>query len=345
MSYQFKTYKNKIMKTVITEKKDATKAVAPKATPVAKVEPAKTVKAVEPKEVKAVAPVSDVKLVPTATKSVPVTKKPETKKEVAEVAPVEKIWDMSLVERHVRFEPNSIEYMQYQRLSENRELNKAHVAKLIGKFKKSGNSGSVLKVVCITLNGKDEYFVVDGEHSRTASFELGLPMNVLVFRLRDNEQKTLVDYISEINSNSKSWSNTNILEAYAKLGITEYIEFQAVKKTHGLELGDLLTIFVDYDGTHAKNVFASGAMKFNKNRNYMELLDAVVAVKQLFPRGSKIRRAFFKFCKSIHNETDGKKGVFKGFAQAIIDSKIVFSGGENEVKAQLEPIYNKFMNK
>lgn len=322
-----------------TPKATTTKAVKPVAE--APKTTTKKVEAVQPKPVKDVAPVAE------APKAVPAPVKPEPVKEepikyangVIAIAQNEiKPRESKLVE----FIHASTDYMKYERLVENRLANLAHVKSLKESFLKDGNDGATLKVVQIVVDNVVRQFLVDGEHTRTASNEAGLPLDVKIFTLRDNNYSTLVNYIAAINSKSKNWTNNNVLEAYAKLNVPEYLEFEKVKSETKLELGDLLAIYIDYDVNYAKTLFTTGAMKFNKNRNYAELLEAVLMVKDLFPRGSKIRRAFFWFCKAIHNQRDGKtKGCFKAFAQAIIDSKIEFVGSETEIKALLEPIYAK----
>jgi hypothetical protein len=166
------------------------------------------------------------------------------------------------------FIKDSKDYDALERLSNfNRNVTSTQVKKLIDSMKDFGCVGTVIAV-------------------RTRAFSGGKP----------------VEYIIDLNSNSKQWSSDKYLNMYAELGLTEYILFQKTKKETGLTKTDLLNVYLFGNSAAQDRVYKDGTMTFPNLKKSEQLLNAVMKVKELMPNKAFVRRGLFR----VMHMTDGK---------------------------------------
>lgn len=237
----------------------------------------------------------------------------------------------------IEFINASMDYMKYKSLPTNRDEVPKHVKNLEDSFIKEGNLASTLIVVRVKEKSKYVYYVVDGEHTRKSSFNLNLPLDVKIIKLKDESKKGLTKYVSLINSVKEAWKNKDQVKAHAELGAPEYVEFSRVINELKLSYTDAVNIFMG-NVQNAKKIFDSGEMQFDEARNYKELLEATLKIKEVI-KWARPRRAFFQIASQMGAGGKATKGRFITFADAIVNSKIEFKNNESEVKEQLRDIY------
>lgn len=112
------------------------------------------------------------------------------------------------------------DYSLFTLMVGNREINKAHLKKLIQSMKQRQ------LVVPITVN--DSFQVIDGQHRLEACKQLGLPVYFLI------EPGAGLHEIQQLNTNQKDWTSIDYLQAYCELGIPDYIKFRDFLSNYNL---------------------------------------------------------------------------------------------------------------
>lgn len=104
------------------------------------------------------------------------------------------------------------DYDRFKMLTDNRDLNEAHVHRLADSFRTN-------HLVCpIIVN--DSYQVIDGQHRLAASKKTGKPVYYMVIPNYGIEQVRI------LNTNQKNWTKLDYLEMYAAQGVPAYVELK-----------------------------------------------------------------------------------------------------------------------
>ena len=183
----------------------------------------------------------------------------------------------------------------------NRTPSREHIAKLVASFIEFGSASAWVTVVETKAFGKLKRLIIDGQHTVLASIESGIPVNVQIIRLREDNVLNVTKYMAMKNSISKEWSTDVYLNAYSENGIREYKLFALLKKQHKLTMTDLLYIFLGNGSAKENKAFKSGEMKFLDEAKSLKLLKALLEVRNLIPNKAFIRRAFYKKALEVGN--------------------------------------------
>lgn len=238
--------------------------------------------------------------------------------------------------------PNSLDYMNYSRMDENREQKMPHIKRLIDSYKIWGTAACRLIVVeTFSISGKKEQFVIDGEHTRVAHNMLGLPLNVIIIKLGVDTRENLIKYMAILNNSNKAWTPDNFLVSYAKLNIREYKILQQIRKDTKLTVTDLQLIFL---GRGNEDNFKQGNITFKDENNSMELLEATLKIRMHVPQKSFTRRAFYEICENTNDYDKFANAILKHAKMLRMVNKS-FSENQNEFKIELHQIYNKHIAK
>ncbi len=223
---------------------------------------------------------------------------------------------------------------------ENRPIDETHVKKLIESFATFGTARAIVTVIktkAFSSKNKFEFYKADGQHTSEACNRLGLPYTVMIVSLNEDTPTNVTKYIATLNNNAKAWSNNNYLDAFAKNGLTDYIELRDILTSSKLTITDLLHIFLGKGG-HAENkIFKNGEFKFTDGKG-LELLQATLKVRNLIPNKSFARRSLYKVMRMANDYNRMADAIVRA-SDAMKISQSSFSENEKEFFQHLEKIY------
>ncbi len=237
----------------------------------------------------------------------------------------------------VEFLPNCTDFSKYKLLKgPNRITRESHVNKLVESFKKFGSGSVVITVVKTrSISGKVEYYIADGQHRFLAAQRLELSVHVLIVELLSDSKLNLTKYIATLNNTSASWSPKIYMDSYQSNGIREYIIMSELKTKTGLTMTDLLFIFI---GSNNRKVFTSGEMTFVNEADSMELLDAVMLVRNAIPDKAFVRRSLYKIMRLCKDYNRMGEAILRT-SEALKIAHMKFSENESEFYDHLVKIY------
>jgi hypothetical protein len=224
---------------------------------------------------------------------------------------------------------------------ENRKVNESHVRRLIRSFVEFGSARATVTVLKTrAFSGRVEYYIADGQHTLIACNRLGLSFKVDVIELLEDTALNVTKYIATLNSNAKAWSNNNYLTSYAKNNVKEYKILSDIMSTSGLKITDLLHIFLGGGSSKEVTIFKSGKFSFINEEDSLELLNAVLMVKEMIPNKAPVRRSLYKIMRQAKDYNRMAKAIVKT-AKALEVAQVKFSESEGEFYDHLVKIYKK----
>ena len=237
----------------------------------------------------------------------------------------------------VEFIHNCTDLSKYKMIKgANRKTREPHVNKLVESFKKFGSGSVVITVVRTkSISGKFEYYIADGQHRFVAAQRLELPINILVVELLSDTKLNLTKYIATLNNTSAGWSPKIYMDSYHSNGIREYSIMSELKTKTGLTMTDLLFIFI---GSNNRKTFTSGEMTFVNEADSMELLEAVMLVKNDIPDKAFVRRSLYKIMRLCKDYKRMAEAILRT-SEALKIAHLKFSENESEFYDHLVKIY------
>jgi hypothetical protein len=242
----------------------------------------------------------------------------------------------------VKFIENCTDFSNFKFLKgTNRNVSESHVNELVESFLKFGSaSATVIVVKTKSINGIEEYYYADGQHTVLAVQRLGIGVDVKIVELVNDTKLNITKYIAILNNTSLSWSSKIYLNSFMDNNIREYTIMNELRAKTGLTMTDLLFIFV---GTNSRKDFTNGEMVFVNEADSMELLDAVMSVKNLIPNKAFVRRSLYKIMRVCKDYKRMAKAITKT-AEALKTAHTKFSESETEFYDHLVKIYKSEFN-
>lgn len=223
----------------------------------------------------------------------------------------------------------TMDYDQFEFLSNNREANRSHIEALKRAFEEYGN---LTKTQPVLVN--ERFQIIDGQHRFVACQELGAPIYyTMVPGLGIQEAR-------QMNILHRSWTPDDYARSYAVGGNKHYINFVNLKEDYGWSHSIILD-YVNGD-RKSKGMFAEfreGNMVINDLNAVKERLDMLKAVEEIVgPRLAAYKPFASAFLRVL--SVDGFQ--FDRFLKKLIerpgDLKF-FSTIEDNLR-QLEEVYN-----
>lgn len=137
------------------------------------------------------------------------------------------------------------DYNRFKLINSNRELVPSHVELLKQSIKAKGQYTPII----VKSNGE----VVEGQHRLQVCKELNIPVEYIVKDLDISD-------ISEMNSKSRNWKNSDYLRHWAKRNYQPYMRLLEISDEHkdlGVEVSNLIIIFGN-DGAKSLENFKEG---------------------------------------------------------------------------------------
>jgi len=150
-------------------------------------------------------------------------------------------------------------YNQFKTIASNRELVQSHLDQLKASIKQKGQYTPII----VKSNGE----VVEGQHRLQVCKDLSIPV---LYLIRDLD----ISVISEMNSKSRNWKNSDYLRHWAKRGYTPYmrlLEIEEANKDLGIEVSNYIIIFGN-DGAKSLENFKNGLFKLQYEDRGLEVL-------------------------------------------------------------------------
>lgn len=237
----------------------------------------------------------------------------------------------------IEFIPNCTDFSKFKFLNkENRDTKEPHVNNIANSLLQFGSASVVIIVVRTkAFRGSFEYYVADGQHRIIAAQRLNIPVNVLIVELAVDTKLNITKYIAALNNTATGWTPSNYLNSFKENGVREYTIMDELKMKTGLTMTDLLYIFL---GSNNRKEFSSGEMKFVNEADSMELLDAVMMVKNVIPNKAFVRRSLYKIMRLCKDYKRMAKAILKT-SEALKTAHTKFSENEREFYDHLVKIY------
>ena len=97
----------------------------------------------------------------------------------------------------------------------NRPVNPSHVTKVATSIDKLGCLQPIIVTQIDFINGRNQYYILDGQHKFNALMRLGEEVPYVVIDIKNKQE--LVEAIALLNASSKSWSMQDYVTAWSSL--------------------------------------------------------------------------------------------------------------------------------
>lgn len=149
-----------------------------------------------------------------------------------------------------------------------------------------------LTSACPILVNKN-YYIIDGQNRFLACKKLGKPIYYIVKDIPDRE---IDNYIITLNTASTNWHLPDYLSYYIKKGFTNYIDFEAFMRSHGMQpthIGQAYVMFTDGVGGGAMTKVIRNGMLGKK----WEKADEIASLVMKLPIKQYLQRSFIEAYK------------------------------------------------
>jgi hypothetical protein len=223
----------------------------------------------------------------------------------------------------------STDYSIFKFLPFNRDVDKAHVKTLVESMRLHGFKGVIQIIKTKFINGKLEYYVVDGQHRISAASQLGLPIRFELTEL--NTRLQTAEFISQLNTSAKSWGTANFLYVWSSLGIEEYVKLARVQKETGFQITPLLEAYLF---TSDQADYRKGKMTFTNESQSDKIIEQMIELNQYMPSKAFCRRAIIRV---MRNPKYNHKKMLNAIKQ-YVNLVGAFTENERALKAELEKL-------
>lgn len=217
-------------------------------------------------------------------------------------------------------------YYKFKYLEGNRNVNPIHYERI----KKSISENSLFSIIVVNEN----FEIIDGQHRFEVCKELGLPINYVVCKGYGLKE------VQMLNQNTKTWSGTDFLEAYCKIGNQDYIQFRDFMKRYDLGQNACLAIFAGIESSVDANKikeFNNGKFKIYNYLKAVDIADKIISVSRFYT-GAKRRTFIFALLSVLKNpEFNFNQFIHKLSYQS---SELVDCVSKKDYISIIEKIYN-----
>jgi len=217
-------------------------------------------------------------------------------------------------------------YSQFKTISSNRELVQSHLEQLKMSIKNKGQYTPII----VKNNGE----VVEGQHRLQVCKDLQIPVLYLV---RDLD----ISDISEMNSKSRNWKNSDYLRHWAKRGYTPYMRLLEIQKANqdlGIEVSNYVIIFGN-DGQKSLENFKNGQFKLQYEDRGLSVLRIYRKIKSYY-EGNPNNVFFRALAHLAMLEKEGKFNIERFIKKLKRRTLPKLQGVLRDYLYEMEKIYN-----
>lgn len=227
----------------------------------------------------------------------------------------------------------------------NREVNGAHVSKLVESIQKMGCIRPVIVVEISFIDGIMRKYVLEGQHLLNALLRLNRPVPYVVIPITNEED--LIEKMALLNASSKSWQLQDFMHAWAPIR-PDFVKLTTYFKRYDVELSVLVSILMESGvptasgGSACLKHIRKGTVKIVNEKKAVVILNAIddifTVIKRLDRQGNKYVCAEFV---RIYRLNQGKYN-HKKFMKNLVKNKDQFLLATHEEEA-LSTMFRKLI--
>ena len=226
----------------------------------------------------------------------------------------------------------SKDYKLFNLLHFNRNVDQAHVKKLVASMKKHGFKGVLHVIKTKFIDGTVRYYVVDGQHRLSAAQQLGIKFN---FELTELTTKvTTAEFIAELNTSAKSWGTSNFLDVWSAFDIEEYVKLKKIQKDTGFQLTPLLEAYLF---TSNQYDYRKGRMIFPNEKASDKIVSQMVDLNKYLPSKAFCRRTIVRIMRNPKYNHSKMVVAIKNYNKLVGE----FTENEKGLKGELQKLMDK----
>lgn len=169
----------------------------------------------------------------------------------------------------------------------NRPIKPAQVEKIAISIKRMGVVRPVIVAKIKFITGKEETFILDGQHLYHACLKLGIDIPYTFIEVTD--KKDLVETIALLNSSSKSWTMNDYVVAWSNI-YGDYIKLNEWVATYNIEVSVVASIMsgsVGITGGVINRKIKEGTFRVKDEGHNLMLLKQVYDVLAILDKASR----------------------------------------------------------
>ncbi|MFO0452185.1 MAG: ParB/RepB/Spo0J family partition protein [Pseudomonadota bacterium] len=187
----------------------------------------------------------------------------------------------------------------------NRPIAPGHVTKVANSIDKLGCLQPIIVTEIDFINGKKQYYILDGQHKFSALLRLGMNVPYVVVDIKDKQE--LVEAIALLNASSKSWSMQDYVTAWSSLK-EDYVKLNRYFEIYDFEIGILAQVLMNQSVTTSGSVVTKkikkGEFTINNEKRAVEMLNYMTDVFKVLPRMNRFENKYacseyVKFLNSV----------------------------------------------
>lgn len=205
-------------------------------------------------------------------------------------------------------------YDKFVTFPENREPD--HVGQIIGSMMEYG---AIEKPVICTIHADypGKLVVVDGNNSRFARMQLGLPIPYILIENATPKEMTALNIVS------RNWTARNYVDLYATMGYPDYLIFKNMLNEYSdfscRSMQFILQLTTTNDGVNdgrpSHHSLQRGLFKCKDTKRSLDIINFLMKVKEIEGGRSKLYRADFFICAIVrlfnHKDFDPDRAIRK----------------------------------
>lgn len=173
-----------------------------------------------------------------------------------------------------------------------RPIDPAQVTKIANSTDKMGIVRPVVVTRVDFINGKMEYYIVDGQHLFNACIRNGMDIPYVLIDI--NDKKSLVEQIALLNASSKSWILTDYTRAWSSL-IPDYVKLNHYFQVYDIEMGIVAGVLsgnsIANSAVSTKKI-KTGEFRIVNEAANVKILDNVTDVLKIVPRMNRYENKY-----------------------------------------------------
>jgi hypothetical protein len=217
----------------------------------------------------------------------------------------------------------------FKLFSFNRQIKRQNVNNLVNSMRVHGFKGVIQVIKTKFVDGKEGYYIADGQHRLAAAKQLGLTIRFEITEIKTKQEA--IKFIATLNSSSENWSASNFLDSWSDAGIVEYVKLKEVLNETKFQLTPILQAFLF---TGEQKEYRNGTMKFTNESFSRLLIKQLIEGNQYLPSKAFCRRTVIKV---MCNQKYDHKKMLKAMKEY---NKLVggFSENEKQLRSELEKL-------
>ena len=186
----------------------------------------------------------------------------------------------------------------------NRPVTPQQVTKIADSSSKITIIRPVVVAVVNFINGKEERYIIDGQHLYMALLRLNLDIPYVEINVSNKQE--LVETIALLNSSSKAWNMQDYVTAWSNLS-PDYVKLNHYYQQYDFELNILASVLSHSDPTYkVTTTIKNGTFKIKNENQAKEILDYLTDLFKVLNRGSRYEikylcSEYVKFYRSSKN--------------------------------------------